>query len=275
MHFVMSVNDNPDFLSFIKPVLNYYKAININLTILILSEDEKIRLKYNDKNVKFFSPVPKIDSGIQSKMLRHYYPCTLDSSEVFVVTDIDQFILSFKLITDNIKNLRNIVGFGKNIFNNTELDGKTPMAPYITNSGLSKQLFNINKNISFEKFLENLQNFEFQIDGRESVKNKFNDFSDESLFRLLKKLNNIEFKNIDLDKDCDGERSIDRTPFHNIKNPNIGRFFWNRIYLNKKHKQDILNNTYFDLLPPRPNRKYLVNKILNIALEANSYRAVE
>lgn len=269
MKFIVSVDENNDFLSFINPLIKYYKDINFDLDILILSENKKLIKKFNKfENVYFFRPEESIDSGIQSKVLRHYYCCTL-ADETLVVTDADQFILNLSKLENSIKEMNNIVGFGKNIFDNTDLDGKTPMAPYITTPKLSRELLGINESTSFGNFLNILSQIDIEIDGKESINNKFENFSDESLFRLLKKINNVVFENVDIHLNLDGDRRIDRTEKWNIQNPNIGKYFWKRVYLNSKQKKDITNKIYFDLCPPRPNPRFITSSILKQAAKVN------
>tara|TARA_B100001939_G_C16898329_1_gene598687 strand:+ start:45 stop:866 length:822 start_codon:yes stop_codon:yes gene_type:complete len=267
MKFIVSINENKHFLPFIKIIDWYYSNLKIQIDILLITDNKKLIKKYKkNNNVIIFKPLKGYDSGIQSKMLRHYYPL-LKEEETFVVTDIDQFIINLNKLDINKFNGKNITTFGKNLFDGTELDGKTPMAPYITTPNLTKNLFGVNKKLTFEEFMFKLTEINNPIDGKESVQNNFNEFSDESLFRLLKQNNNIEFHNIDKHFNVNGDRRIDRTVSWNIKNPNIGKYFWKRIYLTRKQKIDIRNMIYFDVCPPRPPNKLILKKILSIAIK--------
>ncbi len=269
MKYVVSIGGDKKYFSFIDSLIYYYKSLEIDIDILLLTDNKKIIKKYKDiKEVIFFAPSEKIDIGIQGKLLRHYYPCTLQD-QVIAVTDADQFILNIDKLTSHIDEMKNIITFGKNIFDNTELDGKTPMSPYITTPQLSRKLFNLDKNCTFEKFIDSLIKIEHFIDNKENIKNNFNDFSDESLFRLLKEINTVDFKNIDRFLDIDGDRRIDRSEIWNTKNPHIGSNFWKQFYLKTEQKKDILNKIYFDLCPPRPNRKILTHQILKTAIKSN------
>lgn len=254
-------------MQFIKIIDWYYSSLKVEIIILLLTDDKNLIKIYKNNNVIIFKPLKEYDTGIQSKMLRHYYPLSIGKEETFVVTDIDQFIINFKKLNINKFDGRKIIGFGKNFFDGTENDGKIPMAPYITTPNLSRNLFSFDKKLSFEEFMFKLSEIKNPIDGKENVLKDFEDFSDESLFRLLKINNKVEFQNIDLFLDRDGDRRIDRTVEWNIKNPNIGKFFWNRIYLTRKQKLDIRNMKYFDVCPPRPPNKIILKKILNVAIK--------
>lgn len=268
MKIVISLNDNKNFLPFLKLLNWYYTLLNFEIVLLLITNQEKIIKKYQSfTNLKIFNPIDKFDIGIQSKMLRHYYPVIHQNEEPLVITDADQFILNIDKLQSSIKTSKEIITFGKNFFDGTEEDGKTPMAPYITSPRLSKKLFKIDKDLTFEEFLFKISNINESIDGRESVLNNFNNFSDESLFRLLKKVNKVKFHNIDLYLDKDGDRRLDRDVFWNTKNPNIGKNFWKRFYLNKKQKRDLRNLIYFDVCPPRPPNKFLLKKILKTVLK--------
>jgi hypothetical protein len=269
MKFVVSIGGDKKYFSFINPLLYFYKNLDIDIEILLLSNHNKTIQKYKKiKEVKFYTPNEQIDIGIQGKLLRHYYPCTLDE-QVIAVTDADQFILNPDKLNSHVDGMKNIIAFGKNIFDNTELDGKTPMSPYITTPQLSRRLFNIEKDYTFEKFIDSLLKIDLSIDNNENIKNNFANFSDESLFRLLKKINSVDFQNIDRYLDTDGDRRIDRSAIWNTKNPNIESTFWNQFYLKPKQKKDILNRIYFDLCPPRPNTKILTYQILKTAIKSN------
>ena len=266
MKIIVSINENKHFLPFIKIIDWYYSSLGIQIDILLITDDKKLIKKYKKNNVKIFKPLKGYDSGIQSKMLRHYYPL-IQKEETFVVTDIDQFIINLNKLNINKFNGKNITTFGKNLFDGTEHDGKTPMAPYITTPSLTKNLFGVSRKLTFEEFMFKLTEINNPIDGFELVLNAFNKFSDESLFRLLKQNNHIEFHNIDKHFNVNGDRRIDRTVFYNIKNPNIGKFFWRRIYLTRQQKKDIRNMIYFDVCPPRPPNRLILKKILSTAIK--------
>jgi hypothetical protein len=133
-----------------------------------------------------FKPLLNVESGVQAKTTRMYLS-TLYDEEVCMIIDIDYYLLKFDFIYDNIVPVFNedkFVTVANNAYDNTPDEGKWQMTFTTARSSIFKKILNPN-NLNYEDWFESYRKIENPIDNKESIGNKFTNFSDESLFRYL------------------------------------------------------------------------------------------
>jgi len=182
-----------------------------------MEDDTLIKDMRQYGEVHIFPIVPNIPTASQGKMTRLILASKFDD-EICLIDDIDSVPLQKSYLTNifttNIMNKikeGNLVVFGANVYKNTSEDGKFPMGYITGKSSTFKKLIN-----STSKTLEDLYNLWSvnKIDNKESVLNTpIENFSDESLLRLLLKEIPIQLTH------------IDRT--YEVKNYWIDRSWWN------------------------------------------------
>ena len=115
------------------------------------------------------------------------YLSTLFENNICLITDIDYYLLNKDWFLEKIKQtIENgkFTTIGNNGYYNTTESGKWPMYYNISPSNIFKKIINPD-NLDYTSWLNLYKNIKDQIDGKESILNKFNKFSDESLLRYI------------------------------------------------------------------------------------------
>lgn len=281
MNFVLSTNNNPTYVEFLKPICNYYKELGHNVYICYIGEN--FLSDINADHILQIKPILNYDVGIQAKLCRSYLITTLDDNKVYTLMDIDQILIDIKWLKNIIKthewkllnNKNDILAIGANGYLNTEHSGKWPIAFTSGTSSGFKKLFNLKDNCSFYEFIEKFSKIQNPIDGKENTKNKFNSFSDESLFRYCSIENNISIINENIPNfiNLRSSRRIDRESVVMVraKNKHYGLDFWNQSFLTENQKKMIMDGFFMDCCPSRPYSKYksLIDDIIKVSLKYN------
>ena len=240
---ITSTNEDSTYLDFWKIQIMSHRIFFPDkiLTIAFLTDRDEndeliLEMKSHGIDVRLYKPNPNIPEGNQAKVLR--YICASEfKDEVCVITDMDTIPLQseyLNFITSN-RELNKILCVGSEVYYGTPHSGKFP-AHHITSEGkLFKKLFNPN-NLSYGDLITDLSNINNVYDNKESLLS--NNFSDESLIRVLFERNNVERQN--------HPRNI------NIKEQWIDRSWWgidkDRLYSFNYIEANLLRpyNTYKD-----------------------------
>ena len=251
---VTSTNEDSTYLDFWKIQIMSHKIFFPNkiLTIAFLTNRDEndeliLEMKSYEIDVRLYKPISNIPEGNQAKLLR--YICASEfENEVCVITDMDTIPLQteyLNYITSN-RQLNKILCVGSEVYNGTPHMGKFP-AHHITSEGkLFKKLFNPN-NLSYGDLFIELSKINNVYDHKESLLS--NEFSDESLIRVLFDRSDVEKQN--------HPRNI------NIKEQWIDRSWWG---INKERLYSF-NYIEANLLRPYNKNK---NKIQEIEVFLNS-----
>jgi len=284
MNIIISYNDNPIYSEFVHPFLRYYNKLGLAVHVAYVGNNPPTDLECAD--FIQLKPVDGIDIGIQAKLARSYVARTFDPNFILTLSDIDMFILCIDWYRNSIKKFQNylldgsldLVGFGANGYKlfegfRPDIDNKWTI-PYttVTSRGIQK-LFNTSVYETFESFIKRFTVIENPIDGKESTANKFENFSDESLYRYVAMKSFARIAHVDIPEfyfQRAGAR-IDRVEenFKIFKNQTFGEGFWNQPCLTINQRKEIQEKKYIDLWPKRPYSKYkiLIDEILNCNLE--------
>lgn len=190
-----------------------------------------------------FKHLKNIESGVQAKTTRMYLS-TLFNEEVCMIIDIDYYLLKFDFVYNNIAPAfeNKFVTVANNAYDNTPDEGKWQMTFTSAKSSIFKKILN-SDNLEYQDWFDSFKEIKNPIDNKESVANKFNNFSDESLFRYLittypnqEYIKNIWIKQL-------------RPDFKEYKAAlRIDRGWWGKSYNKFKLKE----NYYIDSHPLRP-----------------------
>ena len=188
---ITSINDNPTYRDFV-PLVSKVWAKLFGLELIIgyvtdKAEDHptvKALESYGD--LRLFSPLEGVDSGVQAKVTR----LALASSEEFVdencmIVDIDMVPLTREVLDvfDEVPDNKFVKwGYDHPAFIGTVDAGKWPMDRTAAKGSLFKEIINP-EGLAYEKLLSSWKHLRRY--GKESILLPFNDFSDESLLRLL------------------------------------------------------------------------------------------
>mgnify|MGYP003148991137 FL=1 len=270
MNFVLSVNDNSTYFSFLEKATSLYKKLGHKVYIAYVTKKRVHTWHHLDADrIVIIPEIEGCDSGIQAKLARGFLASKLDEESFLTLMDVDQFLMDFDWIGKNIKSEyleeNDLIGFGANGYDNHQpytpnINGKFPIS-YITAKPRGyRKLFGINTDCTFESFITKFSTIENPRDGFESTKNMFNHFSDESLFAWLIQKNNIKVMHIDLPGawDMKQPRRIDRSIqiMLMFKTPNFDINFWKQTSLTVEQKNMIMDGYFLDCCPCRPYEKY-------------------
>jgi hypothetical protein len=251
---ITTTNESKTYIDFWPTVARSWKRLGFdNITLGFItnrsSDDkmvEKMR-KYGD--VKIFNPIKDIPTGNQAKATRMYLASEY-TDDYCILADIDMYLLNQKLsdgwfsrVTDS-----NLLAIAPNAYYNTPQEGKFPMY-YTTAKGSTYKEFVNPKNLEYEDIFNSWSGLNI-FDNKESIKNPFDRYSDESMMRAL--ISKWDRKSDIL--------YIERDDFKRMRaSKRIDRSNWN-IDMDK-----LKNNEYIDSNPLRPLSDNLdkVKPILN------------
>lgn len=200
-----------------------------------------------------FKHLPNVESGVQAKTTRMYLS-TLFEEEVCMIVDIDYYLLNTQFLIDKISPALNddkFVTVAGNAYDGTPDEGKWQMTGTCAKSNIFKKILNP-KNLNYEDWFSSMEEIKDPIDKKESVLNKFDKFSDESLFRYIV----IKFPN----QDYINEKWVkqDRPDFKMYEAElRIDRGWWQKSFNKKK----LIEGYYIDSHPLRPFDLY-ANKLI-------------
>ena len=193
----------------------FFPELNIKIAFVTeRSEDDLLCEKMKEYGDLYrFKPVKDIPTANQAKLARHYL-ASLFVDEVSSIEDIDTAPLQRKFWEDKFskrkKNHMLAVGAELKVFSGKE-KGKFPISTMTAEGHVFQSLFNPEK-LNFEEFIKSFVGVK-KFDKKENINNK--NFSDESLVRYLRSINNINIHNM--------KRAV------NIKDDWIDRAWWNII----------------------------------------------
>jgi hypothetical protein len=282
MNFIISTNDDPIYYGFTPIVSDYYRRLGNNVNVVYLSE-KKYEAPINCNSLTNIKPVQGYDIGVQAKLARSYIATTFPCG-VYTLLDVDQILINLQWLHNIVKKHRkylfsyryDIIAVGSNVYaKDKDIKQRTKWPMYFT-TGTStgfKKLFNIS-DISFEEFLEKFSNIPDPIDKKESTKNSFSSFSDESLFRYCSARHKVNIVYEEIPMHGNTMKRIDRVDSNVsvFKNEGYNNGFWNQKILSETQKSAINQGFFTDCFPERPYEKYkpLIDDIVKVSLEYNN-----
>ena len=286
MNIIASFNDNPMYRGFVEPFCDYYKKLGVNVYLAYVGNDLPNNLSCTD--LLHLAPIRGIDEGIQAKLARTFYAAGFSPNTILTFSDIDMFILNLKWYDNSVKKYLDylldgaldLVAFGANGYKlfegyRPDIDSKWTI-PYTTTTSRGVQkIFNTAFFETFDNFVTKFSSIENPIDGKESTSNKFNNFSDESLYRYMCMKNFARIAHVDI-PDFHFQRAgarIDRVTenFKLFGKANFGENFWNQKELTPEQRKEILDGKFIDCWPLRPIKQAEpLEDILKLGLEFNN-----
>lgn len=271
LNIVLSTNDNPIYFPFLEKTVNLYKQLGHNVYVSYVTKKTNPDLSHLPVDqILYIQEVSGFESGIQAKLARTFFAAQIEKHVPVTLLDVDQFVINFKWLQDNINNnisdRYDLLAFGANGYKmrdgsyNPNICGK--FALYFTTAYPSgfKKLLNITSSTSFEDLLHMYSSINNPRDGYECTKNKFKHFSDESLFAWLIREHNISCKHIDMPdwNFCQSKRRIDRNIniMLNSQTPGFDKNFWYQNKLTEQQRQLIMDDYFIDVFPNRPYITY-------------------
>ena len=260
-HIITTTNEIDTYYTFLPTVYRMYKkhlpdCVFVLGVITNQKEDSYFvkRCKEFSDQCFIFPEYPDIHSGVQAKTTRMYL-ATKYGENVCTLVDIDQYIMNFKWLKENLKpvfdNPNKMVSIGYNGYVGLPHEGKWQMPFTTARSNLFKKIVNYNNYDTYEKWLFSFKTIPNPIDNKETITNAFNNFSDESLLRYLVE-RHPETKSINanhIKQDYKGYVR-QRSPYR------IDRGAWYLLDLKK-----LYNNYYLDCFPIRPFNKNFTHLI--------------
>lgn len=258
INIITTTNEIDTYYSFLPSSYQNWKKLFPNCTYilgLITNKNEdsefvKRAKKFCDK-IFIYKELENVESGVQAKTTRMFLTTQFEN-DINIIIDIDYYLLNKKWLTEKIKpaiNENKFITIGNNGYLNTRDSGKWQMCLTTAKSTIFQKILNPEKK-DYTEWFNHYMNIKNPIDNKESLSNKFNNFSDESLFRyIMINHNDQQFINeIWLKQDREDfilQKAIKR----------IDRGWWkNSFNINK------LNEGYFiDSQPLRPFDKNLVH----------------
>lgn len=188
-NFVTAVNDNPTYYQFCDIIVQNIKKtfgqdckVEIGYVTPQTADSKREKTLSSITKTKLFKTLPEMDSGIQAKITRLWLAS--ESTEPTAIIDVDWLAINGNFFNQCFNNYRkgHIGTIGSNAFKGTRDEGKFPMNMVHATPDVFKKIVNPN-GLPYERLLMSWNNT--SIDGKESVFNKFSNFSDESLLRKL------------------------------------------------------------------------------------------
>jgi hypothetical protein len=160
--------------------------------------------------VVIFNTIQNVPTGNQAKVSRMYL-ATQYPNEICMLNDVDMLILNSSFLIRSLVPIENdkIVAIGANAYFGTESEGKFPMY-YTTAMGKTFQYIVNPLNLKYEDLLGTWK-YVYQFDNKESLTNPPENFSDESLLRVL--LHRWKDKNrllVHIHRNFNGMRAVER-----------------------------------------------------------------
>lgn len=255
LNIITTTNEIDTYYSFLPSSYQSWKKIFPNCTYvlgLITNKDEESNFvkrakKFCDK-IFIYKELEGVETGIQAKTTRMYLTTKFDE-ELCLITDIDFYLLNKEWFLNKIKPAieeNKFVTIGNNGYLNTSETGKWPMYYNISTSNNFKKLLNYQNLDNYKDWFNQYNNIKNPIDNKECVKNKFDNFSDESLIRYIiakhpdkKFINNVWIK-----QDLEG--------FYKLKSRRrVDRGWWKE----SCNIEKIIQGHYVDCFPLRPFHK--------------------
>lgn len=172
---ITSCNDNPDYCEF-KDLIHYNWTKN----------------GYNIEIVDARNPPVGVASSVYAKCMRMITASYKPDDTVCMLVDIDDFVVDFDWVNNCFKNYKPdkiVANLGTDIYENGENKNckttpKFPLPYCVADAKTFRRIVNPD-NLTLDLLLESLMTIDNPIDGKECIKNTFNNFSDESLLRYL------------------------------------------------------------------------------------------
>ena len=201
-----------------------------------------------------FKTYQGIHTGVQAKTTRMYL-ATKYNTDICTLVDIDQYILNFNWLNENLQpvfdNPNKMVSIGYNGYVDTISEGKWQMPFTTATSNLFKKIVNYNNYTTYEDWLFSFRSIPNPIDYKEQITNPFDRFSDESLLRYIIK-KHPECKSIE-----NNHIKQDYKDYIKQKSPyRLDRSRWNQLDIYK-----LYNNYYLDCFPIRPFNNHFISLI--------------
>lgn len=196
---VISTDENEKYIQFwplvSKAWKKYFPEIKVDLAFVTDKDrDDPYILKMSKYgSVTVFNTIDGIPNGNLAKVAR-YFLASRYLDDVCVCYDIDSLPMQRNYLVNLIQQRMNgfMLAVGAEVYKNTPHEGKFPAGFFTATGSLFERLFNPNKCEFTDAVCEfkSLQVF----DQKESICNKPENFSDESLIRALIKLNGMHDK---------------------------------------------------------------------------------
>ena len=252
---VTTTNENKTYCGFVPSVYQMWKKNfpECHFVLGVVSNRDKEdpyikRLEEFSDDFYLFKNEKGVDSGVQAKVSR-LYMSTLYEKEVVTIVDVDQYIFDFEWLREKLNSAfdRKFVTVAYEAYIKTKDRGKWPM-PYTTApSDIFKKIVNYNNIDNYIDWLDSLRKIQRPIDGKESIENKFDNYSDESTLRYLLERNKERDYIYSI---WNKVRRLDATVY-NRADRRLDRWAWENQFSHDK----LNNNYYFDSWPIRPFEK--------------------
>lgn len=199
---VTSTNDNSIYLGFWKiQILSHKKFFpEKKLTIAFLTnrtQDDELVKEMIDSgiDVQLYKPIEGIPEGNHAKVLR-YIGASQYKNEVCCITDMDTIPLQKEYLTKqtNLREPNKLLCIGAEVYEGKPEYGKFPAHHMTAEGKIFKQLFNPD-NLEYEESIKLISDIK-KYDLKESIINSIEEFSDESLIRVLIEKNNVPVQHI-------------------------------------------------------------------------------
>ena len=251
--FIVSTNENDNYIYCWPLVAQVTKKLfNCEISLAFITDR-----KENDNLVNYFRTfgdvvlyplIDNIPSGNQAKVSRMFLSSVCEN-ETCCINDVDILPLQSEFILNNIKDISDdkMIQVGANAYFNTKDHGKCPMIYTVAKSSVFRECINPLK-LSYEDLLKSWMGIK-KFDSMESIENSPENFSDESLLRVL--INRwVNKKNVcHIHRNFKNHKAIER----------IDRIDW------KINRNKLMSGWYIDAHLPRPlSKKYfMVKEIAN------------
>lgn len=247
IHIITTTNEIDTYYSFLPSSYHTWKKIFPNCVYVLglispKSDDSDFVKRCKELCDVFycFRHLDNVESGVQAKTTRMYLS-TLFEDEICMIVDIDYYLLNTQFLLDKIKPAvedNKFVTVAHNAYDNTPDEGKWQMTMTTAKSSIFKNILNPD-NLDYKQWFASFEIIKDPIDKKESVLNKFNNFSDESLFRYI--INKYPNKEIWVKQP--------RADFKQYRAElRVDRGWWGKSY----DKFKLKNNYYIDSHPLRP-----------------------
>lgn len=202
-----------DFWPTVSTAWQLHFGIKPTLALVTHSElsDEVVQKLTQFGDVMLFKAVPFVPIQNQAKLVRFiaasYFP-----DEVCTIEDIDTIPLQSQFVNDRLSQRKKgkILAVGKEVYDNSEHQGKFPISQLTSEGRNFGRLFNP-KGLDYEQFIRSLVGLRI-FDQKENVANAPEEFSDESLIRALIQINEMQVDVQHVERNVDAKRQwIDRT----------------------------------------------------------------
>lgn len=193
IYIITTTNEIDTYYSFLPTSYHSWKRIFPNCVYVLglitnkdVDSDFVKRCKELSDICHVLKPLENVESGVQAKTSRMYLS-TLYEDNICMIVDIDYYLLKFDFVYDNIRPVFDedkFVTVANNAYDGTPDEGKWQMTLTTARSSIFKKILNP-KDLNYKDWFESYRNIDNPIDKKESIGNKFGNFSDESLFRYL------------------------------------------------------------------------------------------